>query len=100
MRLPALRYSNSPARSGSGSPPGKAPTAAADPLWCFDFRDVRAEVGEQLAAVRTRDLVGDFDDPQPVEGAGSLAPLLDMASLGIVVGARHAGSPMAFGSMY
>ena len=66
---------------GVGFAAGKrAPLPQRISFWCFDFRDVGAEVDEQLAAVRTRDLVGDLDHPKPMERG------------------CHAGSPMAFGS--
>jgi hypothetical protein len=63
--------------AGKGTPPSQRIT-----FWPFDFRNISAEVGEQLAAVGTRDLVGDLDDPDSFQSA------------------CHAGSPMAFGSMY
>ncbi len=82
-RFPALRYSNRPERLLVGNAAGKRPPAAQRISGRrLDLGDVGTEVDEQLRAVRARDVAGDFDDAQPVQRA------------------RHAGIPMAFGSMY
>src|SRR5882757_6147538 len=48
----------------------------------LDLGHVGTEVDEELRAVRTRNVPGDLDDAQPLQRC------------------RHAGIPMAFGSMY
>ena len=48
---------------GKGTPSSQRITC-----WCFNFSDLGAEVDEQFAAVRTRDLLGDLDHAKPVEG--------------------------------